>query len=62
VDADERTEIAVSYLKDHVLMADVAAKHHISAGLVGRICRDYSSGGAKIGIKKRKEESSTEAK
>ena len=62
VGAVERTNIALSYFQEHMPMVDVASKHHVSASLVGRICRDYSSGGAKIGIKRMKEESTRREK
>ena len=35
--ADERVGVIYSYLKEHLLMKDVAAKYHISATLVGKL-------------------------
>ena len=48
ISAEERGIIAREYYQDHALMADVGSKHHISAGLVGRICKDYKRGGQQI--------------
>ena len=46
---EDRVAIAKEYLEDKRPMADVAAKYHVSSGLAGRICRDYKSGGSKLG-------------
>ena len=41
--ADERIGIIHSYLEEHLFMKDVAAKYHISVGLVGRLVAQYKS-------------------
>ena len=39
--ADERVGIVHSYLEEHLFMKDVAAKYHISIGLVSRLVKQY---------------------
>jgi len=55
LDAEERSKIAEEHLVDNVQMLDVASKHHISSGLVGRICKDYRNGANQIKQRQRKE-------
>ena len=54
--ADERVEIAQEYHEQLMHMADVAAKHHISEDVAGKICKDYKAGGTEIEKKRRKQE------
>ena len=56
LDAEERTAIASCCLRGDLTMAQVASKHHISAGLAGRITKDSKGGSMKIAERKQQEE------
>ena len=58
--ADERVNIIYCYLQEHLSMKDVAAKYHISSGLVGRLVAQYKRDSSMISAQRKLEEQKSE--